>query len=92
MILSFAPKYDWVQLKKLYNFFDKNKSGLIDKKEFLDTIGTGFANQSHFVGIWMERAKRNFKMLKVHLNSIKLSADDLLKMADLNADKNIEIV
>ena len=53
MILSFAPKYDWLQLKKLYNRFDANKSGLTDKKEFLEVIGAGLASQNNYVGLWM---------------------------------------
>ena len=91
MILSFAPKYDWLQLKKLYNRFDANKSGLIDKKEFLEVIGAGLASQNNYVGLWMQKAKRNLKMLKLHLNSLNLQADEVLKIADLNSDKNIDV-
>ncbi len=36
-------------------------------------------------------AKRNLKMLKLHLNSLNLQADEVLKMADLNSDKNIDV-
>lgn len=30
-------------------------------------------------------------MLKLHLNSLNLQADEVLKMADLNSDKNIDV-
>lgn len=30
-------------------------------------------------------------MLKIHLNEMKLAPDDVLKLADLNSDKNIDM-
>lgn len=90
MILSIAPKYNWEQLRRLYAKLDKNKSGLVDKAELLAVIGGGMATQNNYVGIWMEKAQRNIKMLKIHLNHMKLSPSDVIKMADLDADGQID--
>lgn len=62
----------------------------MDKKELLEVIGGGLATQHNYVGIWMEKAKRNLDMLKIHLNSKKLQVNDVMKMADFNSDKQID--
>lgn len=47
-------------------------------------------NQKNYVGIWLEKAKRNMKMLKIHLNSKNLSAGEIMTMADLDMDRHLD--
>ena len=39
MILILAPKYNVEQIRKIHVKLDKNKTGLVEKKQFLDAIG-----------------------------------------------------
>lgn len=38
----------------------------------------------------MEKAKRNLKMLKIHLTSKNLTAAEVMKMADLDFDRHLD--
>ena len=71
---------------QLYRLFDLDKSGLIDKKEFLKTIETHLPSKMHDS---KQRAERNLDNLKGFLKTQGLTAASVFKTADKNHDFKI---
>ena len=90
MILFLAPKYRNDQIYLLYSNLDTSKDGIIQKEEILRLIGKGLINQKHYIGIWHEKALRNLKSLRLHIQCRKLTPDQVMEMGDLNLDDHID--
>ena len=91
MIYVLAPKYRVDQIFTLHKILDYKKDGLIQKDEIIKVIGNQMLNKSNKQGIWMERAERNTKSLKIHLEDREMDAKAMLVTADLNIDHHIDL-
>lgn len=91
MIRSIAPAYEQNFIKFVFERLDMNKDGMITKKQFVNSIGGGLINQKNYVGLWVEKAVSNIKILKNHLVEMKMDAKKIVKLADVNMDEHLDI-
>lgn len=57
----------------------------------MNSIGGGLINQKNYVGLWVEKAVSNIKILKNHLVEMKMDAKKIVKLADVNMDEHLDI-
>lgn len=57
----------------------------------MKVIGYSLLTSDSFKGIWLERAERNIKALKLHLQERDMDARAMLLTADINLDQHIDL-
>lgn len=91
MLKQLMPGLTEDNFRKLWNKFDRNKSGDISLTEFISAIEIANSHSpSYFKRIRVEKARRGLESLKKAISLYKVSVNDLLKHFDKDKDGKID--